>query len=120
MKLGLYEIHQSAFNPFGKGQRIEVGSLSSVDPIVASQVKLREQALIGPVAHSPEPTASGFTLNISPTSAFGLLSGVTTVPVTFASGAILKTTPTAGATIRVRGLLFFNGGCLIDDRRTRG
>jgi hypothetical protein len=32
------------------------------------------------------------------------------VPVTFASGAILKTTPTVGATIRVRGLLFFNGG----------
>jgi len=31
------------------------------------------------------------------------------VPVTFASGATLKITPTAGATIRVRGLLFFNG-----------
>jgi hypothetical protein len=93
----------------GKGQRIEVDSLSSVGPIVASRVKLREQALIGTVAASPAPTASGFTLNISPTSAFGVLSGATTVPVTFATGAILKTTPTAGATIRVRGLVFFDG-----------
>jgi|SRR5215472_1283298 len=93
----------------GKGQRIEVDSLSSVGPLVASRVKLREQALIGSVAASPAPTASGFTLNVSPTSAFGVLSGATTVPVTFASGATLKITPTAGATIRVRGLVFFDG-----------
>jgi hypothetical protein len=64
MKLGLYERHQSAFNPFGKGQRIEVDSLSSVGPIVASQVKLREQALSGFGAASPARTTSGFTLNI--------------------------------------------------------
>jgi hypothetical protein len=93
----------------GKGQRIEVDSLSSVGPIVASRVKLREQALIGSVAATPAPTASGFTLNLSSTSAFAVLSGATTVPVTFASGATLKVTPTAGATIRVRGLVFLNG-----------
>jgi hypothetical protein len=93
----------------GKGQRIEADSNSSSAPLVASKIKLREQALIGSVAASPAPTASGFTLNISPTSAFGTLSGVTTVPVTFASGATLKTTPVAGATIRVRGLVFVNG-----------
>jgi len=37
------------------------------------------------------------------------LSGATTVPVILANGANLITTPTAGATIRVRGLVFFNG-----------
>jgi trans-2-enoyl-CoA reductase len=65
--------------------------------------------LIGTVAATPAPTSSGFTLNVSPTSAFGTLSGATTVPVTFANGATLKTTPVAGATIRVRGLVFING-----------
>jgi len=92
----------------GKGQRIEA-DVNSSSSMVASKVKLREQALIGTVAASPAPTSSGFTLNVSPTSAFGTLSGATTVPVTFANGATLKTTPVAGATIRVRGLVFVNG-----------
>jgi hypothetical protein len=93
----------------GKGQRIEVDANNNSSPLVATQVKLREQALVGTVAASPAPTSSGFTLNVSPTSAFGTLSGVTTVTVTFASGANLKTTPAAGASIRVRGLVFVNG-----------
>jgi uncharacterized protein DUF5666 len=95
----------------GKGQRIEADTgNAATTPIVASKVKLREQALIGTVAAAPAPTASGFTLTISSTSAFGQLSGATSVPVTFANGATLKTTPVAGATIRVRGLVFFNAG----------
>ncbi len=94
----------------GKGQRIEADSSTSAPAVLANKVKLREQALIGTVAASPAPTASGFTLSISPTSAFGTLSGATSVPVTFANGATLKTTPVAGATIRVRGLVFFNAG----------
>jgi hypothetical protein len=93
----------------GKGQRIEAVSSSSSAPLLASKVKLREQTLIGTVAASPAPTAAGFTLNVSPTSAFGALSGATTVPVIIANGANLKTTPTAGATIRSRGLVFVNG-----------
>jgi len=94
----------------GKGQRIEADSSTSAPAILANKVKLREQALIGTVAVSPAPTASGFTITISPTSAFGTLSGATSVAVTFANGATLKTTPVAGATIRARGLVFFNGG----------
>lgn len=94
----------------GKGQRIEADSSTSAPAILANKVKLREQALIGTVAASPAPTTSGFTLNVSSTSAFGTLSGATTVPVTFANGATLKTTPVAGATIRVRGLVFVNAG----------
>ncbi|HKF19917.1 MAG TPA: DUF5666 domain-containing protein [Candidatus Angelobacter sp.] len=92
----------------GKGQRIEA-DISSSSSMVASKVKLREQALIGTVAASPAPTSSGFTLNVSPTSAFGTLSGATTVAVTFANGADERSTPVAGATIRVRGLVFVNG-----------
>lgn len=94
----------------GKGQRIEADSSTNVSPLLATKVKLREQALIGTVAASPAPTTSGFTITISPTSAFGTLSGATSVAVTFANGATLKTTPVAGATIRARGLVFFNAG----------
>jgi hypothetical protein len=92
----------------GKGQRIEADA-GSTSPLLATQVKLREQALIGTVAASPAPTSSGFTLTVSPTSAFATLSGATTVPVTFANGATLKVTPSPGAAIRVRGLVFVNG-----------
>jgi len=94
----------------GKGQRIEADSSGNTAPILATKVKLREQALIGTVAASPAPTSSGFTLNISASSAFGTLSGATTVPVTIVSGTNVKTTPTAGATVRVRGLVFVNAG----------
>jgi hypothetical protein len=94
----------------GKGQRIEADSSTNATTLLATKVKLREQALIGTVAASPAPTTSGFTITISPTSAFGTLSGATSVAVTFANGATLKTTPVAGATIRARGLVFFNGG----------
>jgi hypothetical protein len=94
----------------GAGQRIEADSSTNVTPLLATKVKLREQALIGTVAASPAPGQTGFTITISPTSAFGTLSGATSVAVTFANGATLKTTPVAGATIRARGLVFFNGG----------
>jgi hypothetical protein len=93
----------------GRGQRIEADSPSNATPIVAAKVKLREQALVGTVAASPAPTANGFTLNVSPTSAFGALSGATTVTVTFANGSHKVVTPSGGRTIRVRGLVFVNG-----------
>jgi len=94
----------------GKGQRVEVDTPSNTTtPVVADTIKLREQALIGTVAASPAPSSSGFTLNISPTSAFGSLTGQTSVAVTILSGTEQKVTPTAGATVRVRGLIFVNG-----------
>jgi len=94
----------------GKGQRVEADADGSTDPIVAAKLKLREQALVGTVAASPAPTASGFTLTLSPTSAFALLTGTTSVPVSIVNGTNINTTPTAGATVRVRGLVFFNAG----------
>ncbi len=94
----------------GKGQRIEADADGTTNPIVAAKLKLREQALFGTVAASPAPTSSGFTLTLSSTSAFATLSGVTSVPVTIVNGTNLQVTPTAGAAIRVRGLVFFNAG----------
>jgi hypothetical protein len=93
----------------GKGQRVEADAAAAGSPLVATKLKLREQGIVGTVAASPAPTNSAFTLNIDPNSAFGKLSGATTVAVTINNGASLKTPPTAGATILVRGLVFVNG-----------
>ena len=91
----------------GKGQRVEADANGSTDPIVAAKLKLREQALFGTVAAGP--TANGFTLTLSTTSAFASLTGATSVPVNIVNGTNLQVTPAAGATIRVRGLVFFDG-----------
>jgi hypothetical protein len=93
----------------GKGQRIEADAAAAGSPLVATKLKLREQGIVGTVAAAPAPTASAFTLTIDPTSAFGKLSGATSVAVTIPSGATLKTAPTAGASLLVRGLVFVNG-----------
>ncbi|MBZ5522411.1 MAG: DUF5666 domain-containing protein [Acidobacteriia bacterium] len=93
----------------GKGQRIEADAATAGTPLVATKLKLREQGIVGVVAASPAPTNSSFTLNIDPASAFGKLSGATTVAVTIPNGGNVKTPPTAGATLLVRGLVFVNG-----------
>ena len=93
----------------GKGQRVEADASANATPLVANKLKLREQGVVGTVASSPAPTASAFTLTIDPASAFGKLSGATSVAVTVPSGATLKTTPTAGASLLVGGLVFVNG-----------
>ena len=90
----------------GKGQRIEADSSTAASPLVATKVKLREQALVGTVSNA---SSTGFTLTPSPTSAFATLSGATSVAVTFASGANEVSVPANGSTIRVRGLVFVNG-----------
>jgi hypothetical protein len=90
----------------GKGQRIEADSSTAASPLVATKVKLREQALVGTVSNA---TSTGFTLTPSPTSAFATLSGATSVAVTFAAGANQVMAPANGSTIRVRGLVFVNG-----------
>jgi hypothetical protein len=90
----------------GKGQRIEADSNTAASPLVATKVKLREQALVGTVSNA---SSTGFTLTPSPTSAFATMSGATSVAVTFAPGANEVTVPANGSTIRVRGLVFVNG-----------
>ena len=93
----------------GNGQRVEADANVGGTPLVATKLKLREQGIVGTVAASPAPTSSAFTLTIDPNSAFGKLSGVTSLPVTVPGGATLKTTPSAGASVLVRGLVFVNG-----------
>jgi hypothetical protein len=90
----------------GKGQRIEADADGQASPIVARKVKLREQALIGTVSNV---AGSTFTLTPSASSAFAQQAGAVTVAVTVASNANLKVTPADGATVRVRGLVFFDG-----------
>ena len=95
----------------GIGQRVEADTPSNTTtPIVADKIKLREQALLGTVAATPAPSSSGFTLNLSPTSAFATLTGQTSIAVTIVNGTKEKVTPMAGATVRVRGLVFVNAG----------
>lgn len=111
-KLNLGTVPAFDSTHIGKGQRIEADSDNGTTaPIVARKVKLREQALLGTIAATPAPTATGFTLTISPTSAFGSLSGQTSITVSIVSGTMIKpgTTLTAGSPVRVRGLVFVSG-----------
>jgi hypothetical protein len=108
-KLNLSSVQAFDATHIGKGQRVEADSATAGFPTIATELKLREQALVGTVAVSPAPVPSGFTLNISPMSAFGILSGATSVAVTVPNGATLKMAPTAGAMLLVRGLVFVNG-----------
>lgn len=90
----------------GKGQRVEADADGQSSPVVARKVKLREQALIGTVSNV---AGSTFTLTPSTTSAFAQQAGAVTVAVTVDSGANVKVTPADSATVRVRGLVFFDG-----------
>jgi len=90
----------------GKGQRVEADADGQTPPIVARKVQLREQALIGVVSNASQ---TGFTLAPSATSAFGSLSGATSVAVTLAQNANQQVTAANGATVRVRGIVFFDG-----------
>lgn len=96
----------------GKGQRVEADASSvSSPPIVADRLKLREQAIIGTIAATPAPTATGFTVTLAPGSALATLSGQTSIPVSIVNGTKIKSGASlaAGATVRVRGLVFVNG-----------
>lgn len=93
----------------GKGQRVEADASTAATPLVATKLKLREQGIVGTVAASPAPTSTSFTLTIDPASAFGKLSGATSVAVTIASGGKVTTTPAVGTKMLVRGLVFVNG-----------
>ena len=108
-KLNIMSMPAFDSSHIGKGQRVEADSATAGFPTLATRVKLREQGLVGTVASIPAPTASSFTLNLSPASAFGILSGATSVAVSVPNGVALKVTPTVGASVLVRGLVFFSG-----------
>jgi hypothetical protein len=108
-KLSLSSLPVFDASHIGKGQRVEADSATAGFPTLATNLKLREQALVGTVAATPAPSPSSFTLNLSSTSVFGTLSATTSIAVIVPTGVTLKVTPTAGATILVRGLVFFDG-----------
>lgn len=95
-------------------QRVEVDTdTSAAATITADKVKLQEQALTGAVSgYTPNGSQASFTLTVASDSAFARLTGQTTLTVFQQSNTRLKglTAVTNGAIVRVRGLLFSNGG----------
>ncbi|MGE5114327.1 MAG: DUF5666 domain-containing protein [Acidobacteriaceae bacterium] len=100
-----------AFNRafLSKGQRVEIDAVegSTGSNITADSVKLVPQALTGSITNASN---TGFSLTVANDSAFQLLSGIGTLQVLtqqnteFKNGASI----TNGATVRVRGLVYFN------------
>ena len=93
-----------------KAQRVEVDSENeggnTSSSISASKIKLQEQGLTGTISAL---SGSNFTLTPDPNSAFVSLTGQTTVAVQAGSARNKGVTLANGTSIRVRGLLFFNG-----------
>jgi hypothetical protein len=99
-------------NNLGKAQRVDASTMhqGSFQPsgmvLTADRVRLLQQSLNGSASNV---SGSTFTLTMASDSAFALLSGQTTVTVQIVSGTQLDMTVANGNTVRVRGLLFFNG-----------
>ena len=108
-------------NSLAKGQNVEaeMGSHefetqdehSGGMAITADRVRLKQQALTGTVsALAQNGNASTFTLTVAADSVFAMLSGQNTVNVFVQPSTEVRTTVANGATLQVRGLLFFTGG----------
>jgi len=93
-----------------KAQRVEVDSENesgdSATSVSANKIKLLEQGFSGTVSAL---SGGNFTLTVDSTSAFASLTGQTTIAVQAANAQIKGVTLANTATVRVRGLLFFNG-----------
>jgi hypothetical protein len=97
------------------GQRVEVEAVSQMisGSFSAEKVKLKQQALSGTVSGlmgMGAPTT--FTLTVPADSAFAMLSGSNNVTVFWQPGTDVQQLPAGlsnGASVRVRGLVFFNG-----------
>lgn len=98
------------------GQRVEVESRNAVTAmnVSAEKVRLQQQALIGTVSGLASSTSSGpatFTLSLPSDAAFSILSGTPAIQVIWQPGTDLHglSKVSNGDSIRVRGLVFFNG-----------
>lgn len=96
----------------GKAQRVEAGTMNQGSfqaiplSLTADHVRLLQQTLAGTVSNM---SGSTFTLTTASDSAFALLTGQSTVTVDVV-GNTQEDMPVAnGNSVRVRGLLFFNG-----------
>ena len=104
-----------SFLPFdattiGKAQRVEVDSEGQAGntstSVTASKIKLQEQGFTGTVSAL---NGSDFTLTVDTNSAFASLTGQTTITVHAGSARNEGVSLANNVTIRIRGLLFFNG-----------
>ncbi len=87
------------------------GTGSGGSAITAKNVRLRQQALTGTVSAVNQSSGmTTFTLTMQSDSVFAMLSGQTTVTVSASPSTQMKVSVTDGATVQVRGLLFFTGG----------
>jgi hypothetical protein len=98
-------------NNMGVGQNVEADSASVSSTVNADKLKLKLQTLSGQVSNLAGTGASTqFTLTVPSDSVFALLTGQTTITVFQVSQTELNgVTVVDGASLRVRGLLFFDG-----------
>jgi hypothetical protein len=98
-------------NNMGVGQNVEADSASVSSTVNADKLKLKLQTLSGQVSNLAGTGASTqFTLTVPRDSVFALLTGQTTITVFQVSQTELNgVTVVDGASLRVRGLLFFDG-----------
>src|SRR4029077_19282381 len=93
-----------------QGQRIEVDTNAAVPPangaIIPDKINLQQQGVSGTVANA---AASTFDINLATDSALRTISGQTVVHVTKTASTDSRVTVANGATVQVRGLLFWNG-----------
>ena len=93
-----------------KAQRVEVDSENesgdTSTAVSADKIKLLEQGFTGTVSAL---SGSNFTLTVDAQSAFASLTGQTTIAVQAGNAQNKGVTLANGASLRVRGLLFFNG-----------
>jgi len=93
-----------------QGQRIEVDTNAAVPPasgaITPDKINLQQQGVSGVVANA---AASTFDINLATDSALRTISGQTVVHVTKTASTDSRVSVANGATVQVRGLLFWNG-----------
>jgi hypothetical protein len=93
-----------------QGQRIEVDTDAAVPPangaLNPDKINLQQQGISGTIANAATST---FDLNLAADSALATISGQTVVHVTVISGTDKRVTISNGATVEVRGLLFWTG-----------
>jgi len=93
-----------------QGQRIEVDTDAPVPPangaINPDKINLQQQGIAGTVANA---SASNFDVNLAADSALAVISGQTVVHVTTVADTDSRVNVANGASVRVRGLLFWTG-----------
>ncbi|MBI2678208.1 MAG: DUF4382 domain-containing protein [Candidatus Koribacter versatilis] len=97
-------------------QVMAVSDTASFTTVTATRIRLQRQAFSGQITGITTLGAqSVFTLTPPAGSAFPLLTGQTTLTVVVQPGTELRngTSVLVGANVRVRGLLFNNGGALV-------